>query len=377
MSKTAGPRRDPLGRYLASNARQWRSGSKDGQMSVLAALMVLTGAMFIVSLNWYPVMPSATYFVPIVLGGLLLPWGPQLALSAVAVFAATISAVVQTLDDGFDTARPSSLLAVYIATAILLYSASKTRSGLPAALGEAMLMDLRDRLQVQGTVPPLPQGWECESAMESAGSAKFAGDFLVANLSRDQRHLEMVLVDVCGKGVSAGTQSLQLAGALGGLIGSLPPLGLFSAANDYLLRQTGDEAFATAVHVLVDLQSGGYEVLNAGHPPAMHWHVETSEWEVSGARGLALGIAEQPDFRPTSGFLQPGDALMFYTDGVVETRSLDLADGIEWLRGAAAIAIRPGVSGAPERILDQTEPGEDDRAVLILHRLAGTRRSTP
>ena len=104
--------------------------------------------------------------------------------------------------------------------------------------------------------------------MLSAGGAKFAGDFLVANLSDDKTQLEMVLVDVCGKGVGAGTQSLQFAGALGGLIGSLPPLGLFSAANDFLLRQHWDEGFATAVHVLVHLDTGEYSIINAGHPPA-------------------------------------------------------------------------------------------------------------
>ena len=61
----------------------------------------------------------------------------------------------------------------------------------------------------------------------------------MANLYDDETRLEMVLVDVCGKGVSAGTQSLQFAGALGGLIGALPPLGLFAAGNDFLLRQNG------------------------------------------------------------------------------------------------------------------------------------------
>lgn len=339
-------------------------------MAVLAALMLLTVVMFIVSLSWYDLMPAATFILPVVVGSVLLQWWPQAALSSVALFAATVTAVVNSVSGGFNSSRPATLVTIYLATGALLYSASRYRSGLPAALSETMLMELRDRLQRQGAVPELPDGWRSESAMESAGSAKFAGDFLVANLSKDEKYLEMVLVDVCGKGVAAGTQSLQLAGALGGLIGSLPPLGLFSAGNDYLLRQHWDEGFATAVHVLVNLQTGGYEVLNAGHPPAMHWDRDLQEWVVSGARGLALGIIDQPDFRPASGVLRPGEVLMFYTDGVVETRSLDLEVGIDWLRGAAKLAIAPGVQGAPARIMDQTEPGEDDRAVLMLHRLA-------
>lgn len=337
-------------------------------MAVLAGLLMLTVVMFIVSLQWYPIMPVTMFIIPIIVGGMLLQWWPQAALAGIVLFAATVSSLVATLSGGFNSARPASVVALYIAAGILLYSSSRTRSGLPAALGEAMLMELRDRLQAQGTVPKLPEGWISQSAMESAGSAKFAGDFLVANLSKDEKYLEMVLVDVCGKGVAAGTQSLQLAGALGGLIGSLPPIGLFAAGNDYLLRQNWDEGFATAVHVLVNLETGGYEILNAGHPPAMHWKRDDEEWVVSGARGLALGIIDRPEFRGTTGVLAPGESLLFYTDGVVETRTLDLAVGIEWLRGAAKIAISQGVDGAPRRILEQTERGEDDRAVLILHR---------
>ncbi|MFS0886186.1 PP2C family protein-serine/threonine phosphatase [Aeromicrobium sp. 179-A 4D2 NHS] len=361
-------KRDPVGRYLSTNAREWRSGSKDGQMAVLAGLMLVTVVMFILSLTWYDIMPAATFIVPIVIGSVLLQWWPQAALSAVALFASTVTALVDSFAGGFNSSRPATLVTVYAAAGVLLYSASRYRSGLPAALSEAMLMELRDRLQKQGTVPKLPDGWVSESAMESAGSAKFAGDFLVANLSKDDKYLELMLVDVCGKGVAAGTQSLQLAGALGGLIGSLPPLGLFAAGNDYLLRQGWDEGFATAVHVIVNLETGAFEVLNAGHPPAMQWDADKQEWIVSGARGMALGIIQHPEFRPASGELRPGEALMFYTDGVVETRSLDLEVGIDWLRGAARLAIAPGIQGAPARIMDQTEAGEDDRAVLILSR---------
>jgi hypothetical protein len=372
VSTTRASRRDPVGRYLSTNAREWRSGSRDGQMAVLAALLLVTVVMFVASLQWYALVPVSMFVVPILIGGMLLQWWPEAALSVIVLFAATVSSLVYSVDNGFNSARPASVLSVYFAAAILLYTASRNRSGLPAALGEAMLMELRDRLQAQGAVPELPKGWVSESAMESAGSAKFAGDFLVANLSKDEKYLEMVLVDVCGKGVAAGTQSLQLAGALGGLIGSLPPLGLFAAGNDYLLRQNWDEGFATAVHVLVNLETGGYEVLNAGHPPAMHWKRDEQEWVVNGARGLALGIIDRPEFHGSTGVLEPGEALMFYTDGVVETRTLDLAVGIEWLRGAAKIAISQEIAGAPQRILDQTEPGEDDRAVLILHRMPET-----
>ena len=264
-----------------------------------------------------------------------------------------------------------------IVAMIILFESSRHRSGLPGPLGEAMLVDLRDRLQAQGVVPPLPEGWGSQSAMLSAGGAKFAGDFLVANLSEDETKLEMVLVDVCGKGVAAGTQSLQFAGALGGLIGALPPLGLFAAGNDFLIRQRWDEGFATAVHVLLDLPSGSYSIINAGHPPALRWDAVSEAWEIDGARGTALGIMKRPDFHQTTGTLGVGDALMFYTDGVVESRTQDFTAGIEWLRTAAADIVSTGFEQAPRRILKLVKDGDDDRAVLILSRSAIVSASAP
>ena len=107
--------------------------------------------------------------------------------------------------------------------------------------------------------------------MIASGGVSYAGDFLVADLRRDRQQLELILVDVCGKGTGAGPAALQFAGALGGLIGALPPRELFRAANDFLLRQGDDESFATAVHLLVDLAEGRYQITSGGHPPALRW----------------------------------------------------------------------------------------------------------
>ena len=179
----------------------------------------------------------------------------------------------------------------------------------------------------------------------------------------------MILVDVCGKGTSAGPAALQFAGALGGLLGALPPVELFRAANDFLLRQDEDEQFATAVHLLVDLEEGTYEITSAGHPPALRYDLPTHEWVIDNARGTALGVLKDPELHRTDGRLFPGEALMFYTDGVVESRSTHLDVGH---RLAAALGAGGGAAAAStarrDRLIDQVDRGDDDRAVLILSR---------
>lgn len=354
----------PLGDYIGSRVVRWRTGSSEGQVAVLFFLFVLIDLITLLSLLDYSSTPITVFIIPMLLGSLALRYRPLVLLLGFTVvcIAATVT------KEGIAPGRISGLVALAVAALILLLESRMHRSGLPGPLGEAMLVDLRDRLQSQGVVPPLPVGWKAQSAMLTAGGVKFAGDFLVADLTKDKKHLEMILVDVCGKGVAAGTQSLQLAGALGGLIGALPPQALFGAANSFLLRQKWDDGFATAVHVLVNMESGDFSIISAGHPPALRWQSDHSSWEIDGARGMALGIQDRPDFQRTQGRLEAGDALMFYTDGVVESHSQDFTTGIEWLRETARTIVSSGFDQAPKRILNKVADGDDDRAVLILRR---------
>jgi serine phosphatase RsbU (regulator of sigma subunit) len=232
-----------------------------------------------------------------------------------------------------------------------------------------MLADLRDRLRSQGTIPDLPEGWEFESAFVSAHGGGYGGDFLVTQLRADAHQLELILVDVAGKGVPAATRALQFGGALGGLIGALPPQGVVAAANTFLFRQDSDETFATAVHVVVDLITGEYHLTNAGHPPVLVWSGTGLRWVPDDVRGTALGVVPQPEIRTSTGVLEPGQALLLYTDGVVETRTADLDRGVVWLQHEAQEAVHGGFGGAARRILDSVESEDDDRAVIVVRRL--------
>ena len=344
----------------------WRTGSEGSQAYVLCVLLLLVAATFAVSWTAYDDMPLTVWFVLLLLGLLLLRLVPLLLLSGYVLMSAAAAAV----HGGMHGTRSwVGMVTLVVAVALVIYHASRQRSGLPVALSEPMLAKLRDKLQSQGDIPELPGGWRSQSAAITAHGTGYAGDFVVADLP-DRRHLEMVLVDVCGSGSSVGPQSLQFSGALGGLLGALPPVELMQAANAFLLRQYADESFATAVHVLIDLETGTYVITSAGHPPALHWRNEPGGWFVDNASGTALGIIPDPPLTPSWGHLEPGEALMFYTDGVVETRGGDLDQGIEWLRNEALNAVvGKGFDGAAQRILSRVKRGDDDRAVLILERL--------
>ncbi len=255
-----------------------------------------------------------------------------------------------------------------IGAIILISSFRRTTLGLAGARGESMLVDLRDRITRQAVLPPLPGGWYAEAVMRSAGGSTFAGDFLVASTSTAGTELQVAVVDVSGKGEQAGSRSLQLSGAFGGLLGALPPAMFLPAANDYLLRQDWSEGFATAVHLSLDLRRGTFEIRSAGHPPAVQLLSGAGRWVVHEAEGPVLGLLPEAEFTVVRGTLQRGDALLLFTDGLVETPQRDISLGIDKLLGQGEQLLRAGFEGGAERLIDKLESMNDDRALLLLHR---------
>ena len=339
------------------------------QSSLLIALGLVT---FWIGWGW-PRLPFSVYAPFVVVGGLYLT--PVAFLVVGGTFIAEMAALTVKAAQIPDSANrlPQVIALVALAIVIVIMSAtsrSRARLGVQGSRGESMFVDLRDRLRAFGELPELPGGWHAETAVESAYGQSFSGDFVVATRSPDGRWFEVVLVDVSGKGVQAGTRSLLLSGALGGLLGEQEPNRFLTAANNYLLRQNWDEGFATAVHVSIDLATGDYTIGSAGHPPAVQFNNGSGRWEVLGeAAGPLLGVIDDATYIRSYRRLGRGDALVLYTDGVVESRFRDLTVGVDRMLGAAERLVRGGFAGGAKRLCASARAGEtDDRAVVMIWR---------
>lgn len=353
-------------------ARVWLSRiaapeSLHGKRIALGALLALTALCVVLNaVLGVAAFPVLTVVVPVVFGGLLLEPRPLLVLIAAAF--AVVAA--ENLGVGDNVVHPGVYAVITIVAAIATQqSFDRERLGLSVGRGEQMLIELRDRLQFQGQLPGLPAGWCVEVEQRSAGGASFGGDFIVSTLTDDGRSLELALVDVSGKGVDAGTRALMLSGALGGLLGAVPPHRFLASANDYLIQQEWGEGFATAMHFTIDLTTGRYRLSNAGHPPAVHYIGGTGRWDLVEPDGTVLGLVEDADFGAVEGELRQYDALLLYTDGLVEVPGRDLSLGIDRLLGAAERLISRGFTGGARRLMDEiAATASDDRAIILLWR---------
>jgi hypothetical protein len=353
--------------------RLWRMrlerqfGDSDGP--ALVFLVLFTVAAVAVGLIDVDLVPQTIILLPIFLASMwlgprTLPWFVIFALAGVVLLL-----TVQAVQMSISTRTVTRVVVIFaIALLVIVTSFRRSRLGVSGPRGESMFVDLRDRISKQGVIPELPHEWHVDAATRSAGGTSFGGDFIVASRATDGSSLELMVVDVSGKGIEAGTRSLLLSGAFAGLASAVSPARFLVDANEYLLRQDWDEGFATAIHLHLDLTNGDFELRKAGHPPAVWLHAGSGRWSVLDSDGPILGLLPDASFEVVRGRLLPDDALVMYTDGVVETVSRDIGSGIDKLAGRGQLLYPDGYARAAKTLIDALSTRNDDAALVVVHR---------
>jgi serine phosphatase RsbU (regulator of sigma subunit) len=129
--------------------------------------------------------------------------------------------------------------------------------------------------------------------------------------------------------------------------------------------------FATCVAAVIDPSGSSCVIAKAGHPPPVLILADGATRVIDLPAGLPLGLGTG-SFEAIQIDLPPGATLALYTDGLVESRTRPLDDGLAALRDALSSALaRPG--GTLDRsceMVTQTlrQRGEDD-ITLVLARI--------
>jgi sigma-B regulation protein RsbU (phosphoserine phosphatase) len=109
---------------------------------------------------------------------------------------------------------------------------------------------------------------------------------------------------------------------------------------------------------------------SGGHPPAMVLRADGSVEEADG-RGTLLGVVEEFDAAETVVVLSPGDAVVFFTDGLTESRRDAKVFGegrvrevLAGMTGASTAEIADALENASDAFGDGRR--RDDLALLVL-----------
>jgi phosphoserine phosphatase RsbU/P len=210
-----------------------------------------------------------------------------------------------------------------------------------------MKRDLEIAREIQSWLVPSrpPEVPGADIAFATRPQNSVAGDYYDAFFPGDSREkLLVVIADVAGKSVPAALLMATLQASLHTLSSDAIALGdLVTGLNHYACAHSLDgRRFTTALLAEYDIATRHVNYINAGHNPPILRRTDGALEKLE-TGGLPLGIDSNCIFESGSIQLQPGDALILYTDGVVEAFNAAGEDfgNARWL---AAIRELPEVS---------------------------------
>jgi serine phosphatase RsbU (regulator of sigma subunit)/anti-sigma regulatory factor (Ser/Thr protein kinase) len=142
----------------------------------------------------------------------------------------------------------------------------------------------------------------------------------------------VALGDVMGKGVPAAIVMGQVRSAMRAYALIDPAPSLVLGRLDTLVSSLGvPEQIVTVIYGVIDRDRTCIRMAVAGHPPPILAPPSEEPRVLEVAAGPPLGISAGP-WEETEVGLAPDTPLLFFSDGLVETRGIELDDGIEMLR---------------------------------------------
>lgn len=127
------------------------------------------------------------------------------------------------------------------------------------------------------------------------------------------------MLDVSGHGVPSAMVTVSVSQYMQQNAMTYSPQDLLKALDkEYPLDRF--DKFFTIFYMTINQQNGLFTYCNAGHPPPLLLH-PGKELELLQNHGMVIGCDEGFPFQQEQGFLQNGDKLILYTDGVTEFES--------------------------------------------------------
>jgi serine phosphatase RsbU (regulator of sigma subunit) len=165
---------------------------------------------------------------------------------------------------------------------------------------------------------PEPEGWQISPYYTPA--REVGGDFYDFHLLSEDR-LGLVVGDATGKGVPAALVMATTCGMLQAVSQTLDtpfPGEVLARVNETLVARIPPNMFVTCFYAILDPRSCSLRYANAGHDLPYLWR--GGDCEELRARGMPLGLMPGMGYEEKETTLQAGEAVLLYSDGLVEAR---------------------------------------------------------
>ena len=195
---------------------------------------------------------------------------------------------------------------------------------------------------------------------------------------REQGRWALVMGDVMGKGIPAGLLMTLLRGMLRAEVLSGHEPGrilhdLNAMAQEDLAHS---HRFVTLFYSDYDPRTRQLRYANAAHNPPLIWRRQAGQIERLDAAGLLIGLQADAQFSSQQLVLEPGDVLLYYTDGVTEATGFSgerfeerrLVEALQQScrSGASAQQILEQLFARLDRFVGADRTLEDDASLVVL-----------
>jgi hypothetical protein len=275
--------------------------------------------------------------------------------------------------------RPLGVLSVIRSTDPVPFSDDDVAFGeelarrMARAIENARLYDERDQIAtilqhslLPGALPEIP-GLSLAARYEAAGDAYEVGGDFYDLIDLGPTSWLFIVGDVCGKGPeAAAVMGFARASIRAASQKDDDPAAIMSTLNQTMLSQ-GWDRFVTVACVRIDRDDRGVRArcTVGGHPRPVLIPA-AGEPVTVGGYGTVLGVFPDLDLEPADLRLEPGDAIVLYTDGLegVDRSAEEVV--IRGARGVGATDARSIVSALEEVRRVSPRAGADDLALLAI-----------
>ena len=248
---------------------------------------------------------------------------------------------------------------------------------------ERFLSVLIEARQIQMSILPKrsPRRGEFEIAGFTVPAEIVGGDFFDFIPVTD-RIQGIAIADASGHGLPAALQVRDVyTGLRMGVARDFKIVRTVERLNTIIHQSRMTTKFVSLFYGEVE-EDGNFIYVNAGHPPPLHFHAKGVT--TLKQTGLVLGPSATATYSRGFLSLEPGDALLLFTDGMLEaTDPKGREFGVERLKRAfLALRDRPSdeiVRALVEKVGDYSggRPAEDDRTVVVVKRTVSERETRP
>ncbi|MER5448650.1 SpoIIE family protein phosphatase [Streptomyces sp. NPDC002766] len=215
--------------------------------------------------------------------------------------------------------------------------------------------------------PPVTGGLEVASRYQPAGATSEVGGDWFDVIPLDGGKTALVVGDVMGSGITAAATMGRLRTATNTLASlDLDPARLLEHLDR--ITEDLDHSIATCVYAVHDPALRQCRIANAGHLPPVRLREGHPPELLELPTGAPLGVGGVA-FSTTTVDLGPGDRLVFYTDGLVETRQHPLDERLD-----ALLSLLDGPDRPLEEVCDLLlrtlhQPDNSDDVALLIARV--------